>query len=264
MMRSLWTAAAGMTGQQFHIDTIANNLANVNTTGFKKNRADFEDLLYHTLKTAGTPATNVTVVPTGIEVGHGVKVAATQKMFAQGSLKQTDNPYDMGIEGEGFFRVRLVDGTVAYTRDGAFKIDNNGQVVNSNGYFLDPEIVFPEGFREDTVNINEEGRVFCKIGASDENLEVGQINLYRFVNPKGLKSIGGNLFKTTVGSGAEIEGMPAYDGMGKIVHKFLERSNVNLIDEMVGMITAQRAYEVNSKSVTTSDSMLATAIGMKR
>lgn len=264
MMRSLWTAAAGMIGQQFHIDTIANNLSNVNTTGFKKNRADFEDLLYHNLKTAGTPATNVTVVPTGIEVGHGVKVAATQKMFQQGSLKETDNPFDMALEGEGFYKVRLIDGSEAYTRDGAFKIDSNGQMVNSNGYFLDPEIVFPEGFLHESVTITEEGKVFCKLPGSDENIEVGQINLYRFVNPAGLNAIGGNLFKTTIASGNAIEGMPAREGMARIHHKFLEMSNVKLVEEMVDMIVAQRAYEVNSKSVTTSDSMLATAIGMKR
>jgi len=264
MMRSLWTAATGMTGQQFNIDTIANNLSNVNTVGFKKNRADFEDLLYHTLKTAGTPATNITVTPTGIEIGHGVKVAATQKMFQQGSLKQTENPFDMAIEGEGFFRVRMIDGTVAYTRDGAFKIDSNGQMVTSNGYFLDPEIVFPEGFLKESVTISEEGRVFCKVGGSDEIIEVGQISLFRFVNPKGLKAIGSNLFKVTVGSGPEIEGIPSYDGMGKIHHRFLEMSNVKLVEEMVDMIVAQRAYEANSKSITTSDNMLATAIGMKR
>lgn len=264
MMRSLWTAATGMVGQQYHIDTISNNLSNVNTTGFKKNRADFEDLLYHTLKTAGTPATNVTVVPTGIEMGHGVKVAATQKMYQQGSLKQTENPFDMAVEGEGFFRVRMIDDTVAYTRDGSFKIDSNGQMVTSNGYFLDPEIVFPEGFLHESVNITEDGRVFCKMGGTNETIEVGQINLYRFVNPAGMKAIGDNLVKVTEGSGPAIEGTPSMEGMGKIHHRFLEMSNVKLVEEMVDMIVAQRAYEVNSKSVTTSDSMLGTAIGMKR
>ncbi len=264
MMRSLWTAATGMSTQQFHIDTIANNLSNVNTTGFKKNRADFEDLLYQTQRTAGTPATNVTVVPTGIEVGHGAKVAATQKMFQQGSLQQTGNPLDMALEGEGFFRVRTIDGTVAYTRDGTFKIDSNGQIVNSNGYFLDPPIIFPEGFQMTEVTISEDGKVYTKVAGSDNIIEVGQINLYRFVNPAGLKAIGGNLFKATVGSGPEIEGIPGYDGMAKVHQGFLEMSNVNLVDEMVDMIVAQRAYEINSKSVTTSDSMLATAINMKR
>lgn len=264
MMRSLWTAATGMIGQQFHIDTIANNLSNVNTTGFKKNRIDFEDLLYHSLKIAGTPATEVTVVPTGVEVGHGVKVNATQKLFAQGSLKQTENPFDIAIEGEGFFKVRMIDGTEGFTRDGSFKIDSNGQFVNSSGYFLDPELILPEGFIRGDVSISEDGRVFTKIAGSDEIVEVGQININRFVNPAGLKAIGGNLFKTTVGSGEAIEGMPGYEGMGRIHQGFLEMSNVNLVDEMVDMIVAQRAYEVNSKSVTTSDSMLATAIGMKR
>ncbi len=264
MMRSLWTAATGMSTQQFHIDTVANNLSNVNTTGFKKNRADFEDLIYQTLRTAGTPATNVTVVPTGIEVGHGAKVAATQKMFQQGSLKQTGNPLDLALDGEGFFRVRTIDGTVAYTRDGTFKIDSNGQVVNSNGYFLDPPIIFPEGFQMSEISISEDGRVYTKVAGNNTPVEVGQITLYRFVNPAGLKAIGGNLFKETVGSGPAIEGKPGYDGMAKLHQGFLEMSNVNLVDEMVDMIVAQRAYEVNSKSVSTSDSMLATAINMKR
>lgn len=264
MMRSLWTAATGMTGQQFHIDTVANNLSNVNTTGFKKNRADFEDLLYHTIKVAGTPATNVTVVPTGVEIGHGVKVAATQKMWQQGSLQQTSNPYDMALEGEGFFKVRLVDGSEAYTRDGSFKIDSNRQLVNSNGYFMDPPVIFPEGFIRSEVSISEDGRVYTKVAGSDENVEVGQMLTYRFVNPAGLQAIGGNLFKTTTASGEAIEGRPAYDGMAKVHQGFLEMSNVNLVDEMVEMIVAQRAYEVNSKSVITSDSMLSTAISMKR
>jgi len=264
MMRSLWTAATGMIAQQFHIDTVANNLANVNTTGFKKNRADFEDLLYHTLKVAGTPATNVTVVPTGIEVGHGVKVAATQKLHQQGSLQHTENPFDLALEGEGFFRIRLYDGTVAYTRDGSFKIDSNGQIVNSNGYFLDPPIILPEGFIRSEVSISEDGKVTCKVAGSDEIVEVGQIYIYRFVNPAGLKAIGGNLFKTTEASGPEIEGIPGYEGMAKIHQGFLEMSNVNLVDEMVEMIVAQRAYEVNSKAVITSDSMLNTAINLKR
>lgn len=264
MMRSLWTAATGMTGQQFHMDTIANNLSNVNTTGFKKNRADFEDLLYYTEKIAGTPATQVSVVPTGIEVGHGVKVAATQKMWQQGSLQQTSNTFDMALEGEGLFKVKLIDGSDGFTRDGTFKIDSNRQLVNSNGYTLDPPIVLPEGFIRGDVAISEDGRVTCKVAGSDENVEVGQIMTYRFINPAGLQAIGGNLYKTTVASGEAIEGRPAYDGMAKLHQGFVEMSNVNLVDEMVEMIVAQRAYEVNSKSVITSDSMLNTAINMKR
>src|SRR5512134_2046025 len=154
MMRSLWTAASGMTAQQFNIDTISNNLANVNTTGFKQNRADFEDLLYQTSRIAGTPATEVTVVPTGIQVGHGVRPAATQKIYTQGSLQNTENVSDIALQGEGFFRVLLFDGTFGYTRDGAFKIDSNGQLVTSNGYRVMPEIIFPEGFLLDTVSVS--------------------------------------------------------------------------------------------------------------
>ena len=264
MLRSLWTGASGMIGQQFHIDTISHNLANVNTTGYKKERADFEDLLYQNLKVSGTPATNASVVPTGIEVGHGVKVAATQKMYGQGSLKQTENPYDLALEGEGFFRVKLYDGTIAYTRDGSFKIDSNGQWVNSNGYLLDPPITMPPLFLRDEIVVTEEGLVTVKVPGSDTPVEVGQIQLTRFVNPAGLKSIGGNLLKETVASGAPIDGLPSYEGMAKIHHKFVETSNVNIVDEMVEMIVAQRAYEFNSKSVQTSDTLLGIAANLKR
>jgi flagellar basal-body rod protein FlgG len=255
-----------MIGQQFHIDTVAHNLANVNTTGFKKERADFEDLLYQNLKVSGTPATNASVVPTGIEVGHGVKVAATQKMYNQGSLKQTDNPFDMALEGEGFFRIRQYDGTIAYTRDGTFKIDSNGQFTNSNGYLLDPDLVLPNGALKDGGNlvITEEGLVNVTVPGQDTPVEVGQIMLSRFVNPAGLKSIGANLMKETVASGPAVDGIPGHDGMAKIHQSFLETSNVNVVDEMVDMIVAQRAYEFNSKSVQTSDTILGIAANLKR
>jgi len=264
MMRSLWTAASGMTGQQFNIDTISNNLANVNTTGFKMNRPDFEDLIYQTLRLAGTPATEVTTVPTGIQVGHGVRPAATQKIFTQGSLQNTGNVSDIAIEGEGFFRVLLYDGTYGYTRDGAFKIDSNAQLVSSNGYRVMPEIVFPENFRRDTVAISQDGRVTCKVAGSEEILEIGQIELYRFVNPTGLQSIGENLYKLTNASGDPVPGRPGFDGMGKVLHKFLEMSNVSVVQEMVNMIVAQRAYELNSRAIQTSDTMLGIANGLKR
>jgi flagellar basal-body rod protein FlgG len=253
-----------MIGQQFHIDTISHNLSNVNTTGFKKGRVDFEDLLYQNLKVAGTPATNASVVPTGIQVGHGVKVAATQSNYNQGSLKQTENPFDIALEGEGFFKIQLYDGSVAYTRDGTFKIDSNGQFVNSNGYFMDPPVILPEGFLRSEVTITEDGRITCKVGGSDTPIEVGQVNVYRFVNPAGLKNIGGNLLKETVASGPEIEGIPGFEGMGKLHQGFLEMSNVNIVDEMVDMIVAQRAYEFNSKAVITSDNMLGIAASLKR
>ncbi len=264
MMRSLWTAASGMTGQQFNIDTISNNLANVNTTGFKQNRADFEDLLYQTERTAGTPATEETVIPTGIQVGHGVKPAATQKLFTQGALQSTGNVSDVAIEGEGFFRVLQYDGTYAYTRDGSFKIDSNGQIVTSNGYKLLPEIVLPEGFVHDSLAISQDGRVTVKVGGSDDPIEGGQIERYRFGNPAGLEAIGDNLLKVTNGSGEAIAGRPGFDGMGKVLQNFLEMSNVSVVREMVNMIVAQRAYELNSKAIQTSDSMLQTATSLKR
>ncbi len=264
MMRSLWTAASGMVGQQFNIDTISNNLSNVNTTGFKKQRAEFEDLLYQTLLMAGTPATEVTEVPTGIQVGHGVKVSATQKMFEQGSLQSTENKLDLALEGEGFFKVRLYDGTEAYTRDGSWKLDSERQVVNSNGYLMEPPLVLPENFIFETLAISQDGRVTVKIVGEDDPIEVGQLEIYRFVNPAGLRSIGGNLFKTTPASGEEIPGQPGLEGMAKTHQGFLEMSNVKIVEEMVNMIVAQRAYEVNSKAIQSSDSMLATAIGLKR
>jgi flagellar basal-body rod protein FlgG len=264
MMRSLWTAASGMTAQQFNIDTISNNLSNVNTTGFKQNRTDFEDLLYQTLRLAGTPATEVTVVPTGIQVGHGVRPAATQKIFTQGSLQATGNVTDLAIEGEGFFRALLYDGSYGYTRDGSFKIDSNGQFVTSNGYKLLPEVILPEGFLRDTVSVSQDGRVTVKVAGSEDILDVGQIDFYRFVNPTGLQSIGENLFKITNASGDPIPGRPGFDGMGRVIHKFLEMSNVSVVQEMVNMIVAQRAYELNSKAIQTSDTMLGIANGLKR
>jgi flagellar basal-body rod protein FlgG len=264
MMRSLYTAASGMNGQQFNIDTIANNLSNVNTTGFKRNRADFEDLLYHTVRLAGTPATEETLVPVGIQVGHGVKVAATQKIFVQGSLQNTQNVSDLAIQGEGFFRVRLYDGSFAYTRDGSFKIDSNGQFVNSNGYRLMPELVMPEGFIRDSIAISQDGRVTVRLPGLDDPVEVGQLELYRFVNPAGLQAIGDNLFKVSAASGDPIAGQPGFDGMGQTLHKFLELSNVDVVGEMVNMIVAQRAYEMNSKAIQTSDTMLGIANNLKR
>jgi flagellar basal-body rod protein FlgG len=264
MMRSLWTAASGMTGQQFNIDTISNNLANVNTTGFKQMRADFEDLLYQTQKLAGTPATEVTVVPTGVQVGHGVKPGATQQIFTQGALQATGNPADMAIEGEGFFRVVQFDGTYGFTRDGSFKIDSNGQLVTSDGYKLSPEVILPEGFINDSLTVSQDGRVTVKVAGSDDPIEVGQLEIYRFVNPAGLEAIGQNLLKVTNATGAPIPGRPGFDGMGKVLQKFLEMSNVSVVKEMVNMIVAQRAYELNSRAIQTSDSMLATATSLKR
>ncbi|HRY81755.1 MAG TPA: flagellar basal-body rod protein FlgG, partial [Spirochaetia bacterium] len=258
MVRSLWTAASGMIGQQANIDTISNNLANVNTSGFKKVRADFEDLIYQTVRVAGTPATEDTVVPVPVQMGHGVKLAATQRQFTQGALQNTENLSDIAIQGDGFFRILLYDGTYGYTRDGAFKIDSNGQIVTSNGYRLLPEVTLPENFIPETLTISQDGRVNVKVPGNDDPVLVGQLELYRFPNPVGLTAIGENLFKISNASGDPIAGRPGYDGMGKTIHKFLEMSNVSVVREMVNMIVAQRAYEFNSKAIQTSDNMLGT------
>ncbi|MCB1174941.1 MAG: flagellar basal-body rod protein FlgG [Leptospiraceae bacterium] len=265
MLRSLWTAATGMIGQQYQIDTISNNLANVNTFGFKKNRVDFEDLIYQQQVLAGTPATAVSEIPTGVYVGNGVRVAATQKLFEMGSLQETGNKFDMAIASEvGFFKILTPDGSFAYSRDGSFKIDSRQQIVTSNGYLLEPPITLPPGAINNSLQISENGEVTVLINDDIRPTRIGQIDLYRFVNPAGLQAIGKNLFKETVASGPEIQGTPGLDGMGGILQGFLETSNVKLVQEMVNMIVAQRAYESNSKAVTTSDSMLGTAITMKR
>ncbi|HSV57217.1 MAG TPA: flagellar basal-body rod protein FlgG [Magnetospirillaceae bacterium] len=264
MVRSLWTAASGMIGQQANIDVISNNLANVNTTGFKKVRAEFEDLIYQTVRVAGTPATEDTVVPVPVQMGHGVKLAATQRQFTQGSLQNTENISDIAIQGDGFFRILLYDGTYGYTRDGAFKIDAAGQIVTSNGYRLLPEVTLPENFIPETLVISQDGRVTVRVPGNDDAVLVGQLELYRFPNPVGLTAVGENLFKVSNASGDAIGGRPGFDGMGRTIHKFLEMSNVSVVREMVNMIVAQRAYEFNSRAIQTSDNMLGTATALKR
>jgi len=265
MVRSLWTGASGMIGQQANIDTISNNLANVNTAGYKKMRADFEDLIYQTVKTAGTPATEDTVVPVGIQMGHGVKLADTQRVFNQGSLQNTEVATDMAIQGDGFFRVQMYDGSWAYTRNGNFKVDDTGRLVTSNGYWFLPDIIMPENFLPDSITVSQDGRVSVIVPQIDnEPIQVGQIELYRFPNPVGLTAVGENLFKITNASGEAIPGRPGYEGMGKIAHKYLEMSNVSVVREMVDLIVAQRAYEFNSRTIQTSDNMLGTATSLKR
>jgi flagellar basal-body rod protein FlgG len=253
-----------MNGQQFNMDTIANNLSNVNTTGYKEVRAEFEDLLYQTSRLAGTPATELTVRPVGVQVGHGVRVAASQRMFTQGSPQSTGNVTDMAIDGEGFFRVMLIDGSYGYSRDGSFKIDSNRQIVNSNGYRLMPELVLPDGAILESLSITKDGRVSVKVGGSTEDIPIGQLEIYRFVNPAGLQALGENLFKESGASGPSLAGRPAFEGMGQILHKFLEMSNVSVANEMVKMIVAQRAYELNSRAIQTTDTMLGVATSLKR
>ena len=264
MVRSLWTAATGMNGQQSNIDAISNNLSNVNTTGFKQQRVEFEDLIYQNLKLAGTPATEDTVTPVGIQQGAGVKVAATQRIFTQGSLQNTGVDTDVAIVGEGFIRVQQHDGSYAYTRDGALKIDMTGQLVTSEGLRVMPEIIMPENFDIHTLTITDQGKVTVKVAGDDTPVEVGQLELYRFPNQVGLEAVGDSLFKVTNASGQPIASRPGVDGMGIIKHKFLEMSNVSVVNEMVQMIVAQRAYEFNSKAIQTSDSMLNIAANLKR
>jgi flagellar basal-body rod protein FlgG len=264
MVRSLWTAASGMIGQQANMDTISNNLSNVNTSGYKKQRADFQDLIYQTVQVAGTPATEDTVVPVPIQMGHGVKLSSTQREFTQGSLQNTENVSDMAIQGDGFFRIQNYDGTYAYTRDGSFKIDSTGQFVTANGYKLMPDLTLPQGFIPDTLSISQDGRVTVKVPGRDDPIQVGQLELYRFPNPEGLSAVGENLYKVSNASGEALAGRPGFDGMGKTIHKFLEMSNVSVVREMVNMIVAQRAYEFNSKAIQTSDNMLGTATSLKR
>ncbi|MBP5567934.1 MAG: flagellar basal-body rod protein FlgG [Treponema sp.] len=264
MVRSLWTAATGMNGQQSNIDAISNNLSNVNTTGYKQQRVEFEDLTYQTYQHAGTPATEDTVKPVGIQQGTGVRVAATQRIMTQGSLQNTGVSTDLAITGEGFFRLLNYDGGYVYTRDGSFKVDSNGQLVNSNGLRVMPEIILPENFDINTLNITQTGKVSVKVNGENDPVDVGQIELYRFPNPVGLHAEGDNLFKVTAASGESYAGRPGIDGFGETRHKFLEMSNVSVVNEMVQMIVAQRAYEFDSKAIQTSDSMLSTAVNLKR
>ncbi|SKA72894.1 flagellar basal-body rod protein FlgG [Desulfobaculum bizertense] len=260
MMRSLWTAATGMVAQQLNIDVISNNLANVNTIGFKKSRAEFEDLIYQDLKIAGSPTEDGGKIPTGMQVGMGVKPTTVHKFFSQGDFMNTDNPLDLVIQGDGFFQVDM-NGEEAYTRAGAFKLDNEGRVVTAGGYPLQPEFVVP--LETKNVVVSENGHMAALDKNGDELASV-DIPLYTFINPAGLNSIGKNLYRTTEASGDPTEGVPGEDNVGTVAQGFLEMSNVEIVDEMVQMIVGQRAYEINSKAVTTSDQMLQTANQLKR
>lgn len=264
MMRALWTAASGMSAQQSNMDNISNNLANVNTTGHKKHRAEFQDLMYQTMRQAGSATGPDTMLPTGLQMGHGVRLTATNTIHTTGSFQTTDVPTDMAIEGEGFFQITMPDGTIAYSRDGSFKVDADGRIVTSDGYPLEPEIYIPQDAPSETIMISSDGRVSAKPAGQQDSEEVGQIELSRFVNPAGLSSLGRNLYVETAASGAPINNAPGTDGTGTIRQKTLEMSNVQMVEEMVNMIVAQRAYETNSKAITTSDSMLEIANGLKR
>lgn len=262
MMRSMWTAATGMEAQQLNIDVISNNLANVNTVGFKRSRVDFQDLLYQTLKPAGTTEAQGSQVPTGVQVGMGTRVSSVQKLFTQGNFQHTENPLDIAIEGDGFFQVKTPDGGTAFTRDGSFKKDAQGKLVNASGYPMEPQITIPA--EATAVFIGEDGTVSVTVPGQTAPQEVGQIQIAKFLNPAGLNSIGRNLFTVSASSGEPIVDTPGQNGLGTLGPGFIEMSNVSVVDEMVNMITAQRAYEVNAKSISTADEMLSIANNLRR
>ena len=262
MIRALWTAASGMQSQQINIDVIANNLANVNTTGFKKSRPDFQDLMYQNLKSVGSPSTNSTEVPSGIQIGLGSKAAAVTKVFSPGNITQSGNDLDVAIEGDGFFQIIMPDGSTAYSRDGAFKKDSQGRIVNSDGYPLSPEMVIPSNASK--VSIGNDGTVTVLQAGQDSPTSVGTIQLATFSNPAGLSSMGHNLYQQTDASGTANTGTAGQNGIGALSQGFLEMSNVSVMEEMVNMIISQRAYETNTKAVQAADEMLQQTNNIKR
>jgi flagellar basal-body rod protein FlgG len=254
MIRALYTAATGMQAQQLNIDVIANNLANVNTAGFKKSRADFQDLLYQTMRAPGAPSTNNTQSPTGIQVGLGSRPAAVQRINVQGDYTQTGNALDVAVEGTGFFQVTLPDGTAAYTRAGSFKLDNQSRLVNSEGIPIEPTISIPDGAED--ISIGQDGVVSAVLPGQSSATQVGQMQTARFANPAGLRSLGKSLLQETETSGPPQLGTPGQENRGTLLQGFLENSNVSVVEELVGLITGQRAYEVTSKAIQTADEML--------
>jgi flagellar basal-body rod protein FlgG len=255
MNPALWVAKTGLDAQQTRMAVISNNLANVSTTGFKRGRAVFEDLLYQNVRQAGSQSSQDTILPSGLSLGTGVRTVATEKLFTQGNLIQTGNSLDLAIEGRGFFQILQPDGTLAYTRDGSFQIDAQGQVVNSSGYALQPAITIPASAK--SISIGADGIVSVVTAAAAAPTQVGTVQLTDFINPAGLQPMGKNLFIETAASGSPQVGNPGLNGLGTLVQSSLESSNVNVVEELVNMIETQRAYEMNSKAIQTSDQMLA-------
>ena len=261
MQRSLFTGATGMKAQQLGLDVLANNLANVNTTGFKRSRADFQDLLYQTLRAPGSVSAQGLEVPSGIQLGHGVGIASVTKLFLQGSFIETGNTLDVAIEGDGFFQITLPNGEISYTRDGSFKLDRDGTIVTSDGFPLEPEITIPE--EAIAIAIGLDGTVSVTLEDSTTD-ELGQIELARFINPAGLLSQGRNLFRESEASGDPILSAAGEEGAGTLRQTYLEASNVSVVDEIVQLIVTQRAFEINSSVINTSDEMLQTANNMRQ
>ncbi|MGE5026984.1 MAG: flagellar basal-body rod protein FlgG [Betaproteobacteria bacterium] len=254
MIRSLWIAKTGLDAQQTNIDVISNNIANVSTNGFKKSRAVFEDLLYQTLRQPGAQSSQQTQFSSGLQLGTGVQPVATEKIFIQGNLQQTGNPLDVAINGKGFFQILMPDGTTAYTRDGSFQTDNQGQLVTSSGYPVQPAITIPADAI--SVTIGRDGTVSVLQPGSSTPNQIGSLQLAGFINPAGLQAMGENLFSETAASGTPSPNTPGTNGLGLLTQSSVETSNVNVAEELVNMIQAQRAFEINSKAVTTSDQML--------
>ncbi|EWG67287.1 Distal rod protein [Enterobacter sp. DC4] len=254
MIRSLWIAKTGLEAQQTNMDVISNNLANVSTNGFKRQRAVFEDLLYQTLRQPGAQSSEQTTIPSGLQLGTGVRPVATERIHSQGSLTQTSNSKDVAIQGSGFIQVLMPDGTTAYTRDGSFQLDQNGQLVTSSGYPIQPAITLPPDAQ--TMTIGTDGTVSVTMPGQTAPQQLGQLTLCTFVNESGLESVGENLYRETQSSGAPNESTPGLNGAGTLKQGYVETSNVNVAEELVNMIQTQRAYEINSKAVSTSDQML--------
>ncbi len=260
MIQSLYSGATGMEAQQTNLNTIANNLANANTTGFKRSKVEFQDLLYQNPRAAGADAGGGNVNPVGVETGNGSRVVSTAKVFTQGQLKQTGEKFDMAVQGEGFIQIQRPDGTFAYTRDGALKVDGTGKVVTSDGLLVLSSFQ-PIATGTLSVSIAATGEVTTQGSAGSQSFRV---QLARFANPSGLHSLGGNLFEETPASGTAELGNPGENGFGGLIQGFLETSNVNIVEEMVNMIQAQRAYEINSKAIQTSDEMMEKMVTLKR
>ena len=254
MIRSLWISKTGMEGQQTKLDAIANNLANVATNGYKRSGVVFEDLMYQNLRQSGAATSEQSQLPTGLQIGLGVRAAATSRNFSQGTLAQTSGQFDVAIEGSGFFQVQLPDGTTGYTRDGAFQLNSNGQLVTSAGYTVQPGITIPAAAR--SVTVAKDGTVAITLQGQPQPQTVGQLQIATFVNPGGLDPLGGNLFAESASSGTPNAGAPGANGHGSLRQGFVEGSNVNVVEELVTMIATQRAYEMNSKAIQASDQML--------
>lgn len=254
MMRSLWISKTGLDAQQTNLDVISHNLANVSTNGYKRQRGVFEDLFYQMVRQPGAQSSQQTTIPTGLQLGTGVRTVATTRAYTQGSLQQSGNSLDMAINGNGFFQIQMPDGTVAYTRDGAFQLDAQGQVVTANGFALQPGLTVPANTQ--SITIGQDGTVTVKVAGQASAQQVGNIQLANFVNPPGLQATGQNLFVETAASGTPQANTPGQNGLGLVNQGYVETSNVNIAEELVTMIQTQRAYEVNTKAIQTSDQML--------